>query len=152
MTPIVFGKFPHWVKIDVGKKVGTRFNLRMKIGIISSIAHRAVFLFVLLAVTLLSVGHRHNAVAQPLDASTAAYLAAGGKLEDLCTIDGETEGNLGAHCPVCLLGQDFALPGPEIQVGAVFSDINDHVFGRTHGLSSGYAFDFSRSSRAPPFV
>lgn len=143
-------QLPKGAQFGVGKTLGTRFNDAMSASASIAILHRTLMVFVLLAVTLLSMGHRHSVTVEPLDPSTAAYLSAGGQLSDICAIDGGRQGEFGAHCPVCLLSPDFDLPRAVSQLRASPGQAIENSFAGVDCVKAIHAFDFSRSSRAPP--
>jgi hypothetical protein len=62
------------------------------------------------ALALLSFAHRPAGAAQPPDPALAAYLALGGTLDELCTLD-EGDEAASLHCPACTLAKAlFAVP------------------------------------------
>jgi hypothetical protein len=56
------------------------------------------------ALALLSFAHRPAGAAQAPDPALAAYLALGGTLDELCTLD-EGDAAASVHCPACTLSK-----------------------------------------------
>lgn len=119
---------------------------------IISATRRALLLVLVLSVTLISLGHRHIVTAEPVDAATAAFLASGGQLSDLCDIPGEQEGTGTAHCPACLIGQDMALPERAVTSCAAPVARQTVSWPDQDTSTQTIAFDFSRTTRAPPVL
>ena len=73
------------------------------------LANRLAAALVALALAVLGFAHS-TAPAAPSDPMMAAYLQAGGVLDDLCVADpGNSDHNLYQDCPVCALTKAFAL-------------------------------------------
>ena len=136
----------------LGKTLKTRFSAPMTAPRLITAAHRALTFVVLVSVMLLSFGHRHDAVAEPLDPADAAFVASGGQISDLCALTGTSETGSGVHCPACVLGQDVDLPSQMVLVSRVPTDADQAELSHIAQLTRHIAFDFSRTSRAPPVL
>ena len=70
--------------------------------------NRLIAALLALALVFLGFGHQH-APSAPSDPMLAAYLQAGGSLDDLCLDLKDAPGDRVQDCPVCTLAQAMAL-------------------------------------------
>lgn len=81
-----------------------------------ALGKRLAAAWIALALAVLGLGHNHAPV-HPSDPVLAAYLQAGGSLEDLCL--SEAGGKADAsyeHCPVCAIAKATTLPSSQALV------------------------------------
>ena len=112
----------------------------------------SVILTMLVAFLLLSFGHRHqDSHANLLDASTLAFLNAGGQLADICE-DSEHGPEMGTECPVCTLAGAFCIP--PAQGSAVPAPQSFRTVALVAGQSQSVPnhMDFAHATRAPPLA
>ena len=126
-----------------GNMLMTHLNRRIK---------SSVILTMLVALLMLSFGHRHqDSHANLLDASTLAFLNAGGQLADICE-DSEHDPEMGAACPVCTLAGGFYIP--PAQGSAVIAPQSFQMVAMAAGQSQSVPnnMDYAHATRAPPLA
>jgi hypothetical protein len=95
------------------------------------------------ALALLSVAHRPAGAAQVADPALAAYLALGGTLSDLCTLDGGDEA-ASVHCPACTLAKAL------VTVPCVQAAGRPLAWSTVQGLPAPILLAQGHGPRAPP--
>lgn len=106
---------------------------------------------VILAVVLSVLGFAHRPAAPVENMRLAAYVAAGGAIEDLCELDGDARLHGAAHCDACRLVGAAALPDP-----GVLSLPGDLPLANTGTFPpprsrAGFLRDPARAVRGPPW-
>jgi hypothetical protein len=80
--------------------------------LLAMIARRLLAVVLAMAFVLLGFGHQQGQTAS-FDPQLAAYLQAGGVMDDLCS-DTDSPDPMAAPCPVCTLAQTMALPAEPV--------------------------------------
>ena len=126
-----------------GNMLTTHLNRRSK---------SRVILTMLSAFLLLSFGHRHqDSHANLLDASTLAFLNAGGQLADICE-DSEHGPETGTECPVCTLAGAFCIPSARGSGVLAPQSFQTVALVASQSQSVPNHIDYAHATRAPPLA